>query len=186
MNVAYLEKQNRITFLYNFSRKEGPITAAAAWESVEAVRKTQGIPEFHYQISISSSSERENIPKLNQESLDIQKILHLFYQQDTALAYEDLGIYKLFLSTGNLEHPELFIPPKLLNFRKEYPELMDTLSCFLETNQSFSSTAAAMYLHPKTIRYRINKIIQILGFDFSDPEQVLQAQIASRMFKLIG
>lgn len=186
MNVAYLEKQNRITFLYNFSRKEGPITAATAIESVEAVRKTPGIPAFHYQISLSSSSERQDIPKLNQEAMDIQKILHLFYQQDSALAYEDLGIYKLFLSTGNLEHPELFIPPKLLNFRKEYPELMETLSFFLETNQSFSSTASAMYLHPKTIRYRVNRIIQLLNFDFNDPEQILQAQIASRLFKLIG
>ncbi|MBT9776778.1 hypothetical protein GPL15_09715 [Clostridium sp. MCC353] len=186
MSVAYLEKQNRITFLYNFPRKTGPILPGTAQEIVETVQKTPGIPEFYYQISLSSASDRNGIPKINQEAVDIQKILHLFYRQDSALSYDDLGIYKLFMSTGNLEHPERFIPPNLLQFRKDYPELMDTLSCFLETNQSFSETAAAMYLHPKTIRYRVNKIIQILGFNFSDPEQVLQAQIASRLFKLMG
>ncbi|MBS6646300.1 MAG: PucR family transcriptional regulator [Clostridiaceae bacterium] len=186
MNVAYLEKQNRITFLYNFSRKAGPILPGTAQEIVETVRSSPGIPDFNYQISLSSTSDRNGIPKINQEAVDIQKILHLFYRQDSALSYDDLGIYKLFMSTGNLEHPERFIPPSLLQFRKDHPELMETLSCFLETNQSFSETAASMYLHPKTIRYRINKIIQILGFNFSDPEQILQAQIASRLFKLMG
>lgn len=186
MSMAYLEKESRITFLYNFSRKTGPILTSTAQELIEAVRKTPGIPDFNYQISLSSISDRNGIPKINQEAVDIQKILHLFYQQDSALSYDDLGIYKLFMSMGNLEHPEQFIPPRLLQFKKDYPELMETLSCFLETNQSFSETAAAMYLHPKTIRYRINKIIQLLGFNFSDSEQILQAQIASRLFKLMG
>ena len=186
MNIAYLEKQDRITFLCNFSKKEGPATSRAAREIMDLLHRNQELPAFHYQISISSSSAREDIPKLNQEVVDIRKVLHLFYRQDSILSYDDLGIYKLFLSAGNLEHPEHFIPPKLTAFRKEHPDLLETLSCFLETNQSFSETAAALYLHPKTIRYRINKIIQLLDFDLTDPEQVLQVQIASRLFKLMG
>lgn len=185
-NIAFLEKQDRITFLNNFSKNDKLFTKDLAEDMVQSLRKQHNIPAFHFRIAISTSGDTGDIPKLNQEVLDIQKVLHLFHHPDTIYTYDDLGIYKLFLSANTMDNLEEYIPPAFLAFRTEHPELLDTLFCFLDHNQSFSETAAAMYLHPKTIRYRINQIADKLPFDFSDPEQILEAQVSSRLFRLIN
>ena len=185
-NIAYLEKQDRITFLNNFSRDEELFTRELAAGLLQNMASQINLPAFHAQTAISTTGGVNDIPRLNQEVLDIQKILHLFHRADTVYTYDDLGVYKLFLSTDNLDNLDHFIPPAFLRFRQEYPELMDTLSCFLDHNQSFAETAAAMYLHPKTIRYRVSQIEARLPFDFTDPEMILEAQIASRLFKLMS
>ncbi len=185
-NIAFLEKQDRITFLNNFSRDEELFTREMAAGLLQSMAAQINLPAFHSQTAISTTGGVSDIPRLNQEVLDTQKILHLFHRSDTVYTYDDLGVYKLFLSTDNLDNLDHFIPPAFLRFRQESPELMDTLSCFLDHNQSFAETAAAMYLHPKTIRYRVSQITARLPFDFSDPEMILEAQIASRLFRLMS
>ncbi|MCD7908109.1 MAG: PucR family transcriptional regulator [Clostridium sp.] len=184
-NIAFLEKQDRITFLNNYSRDEELFTRELAAELLQSMAAQPSLPRFHSQTAISTTGGAGDIPRLNQEVLDIQKVQHLFHRPGTIYTYDDLGIYKLFLSTDNLDHLEHFVPPAFLRFRREFPELMETLSCFLDHNQSFSETAAAMYLHPKTIRYRVSQIAGKLPFDFGDPEMILEAQIASRLFRLM-
>lgn len=183
---AYMETPDRISFIYNFSKKEELIKPQDLKKLLNTLSKSGELSGFHYQASLSPAGNSGEIPELSQNAAEVLKILHLFYPADWVLSYDDLGIYKIFLVTGNLEHLEQFIPQKLLDFRREQPELMETLCCFLEHGQNFSDTAAALYLHPKTIRYRVNKITGLLDFDFSDPEQLLQVQIAYRLFKLIG
>lgn len=186
LNIAYLEKQDRITILNNYTRDEECFTRELAAELLAELRAQENLPAFLSQTAISTCGGSHDIPRMNQEVLDIQKILHLFHRADNIYTYNDLGIYKLFLSADTLENLESFIPPVYLRFRREQPELAETLFVFLDHNQNFSETAAAMYLHPKTIRYRVDQIIKKLPFDFSDAEQVLEAQIASRLFRLMG
>lgn len=185
-NITFLEKQDRITFLNNFSREDELFTRELAAGLLAEMAAQISLPGVHAQTAISTTGGVNDIPRLNQEVLDIQKVLHLSHRTDTLYTYEDLGIYKLFLATDHMDHLEHFIPPVFLRFHQEAPELMETLSCFLDHNQSFAETAAAMYLHPKTIRYRVSQIAARLPFDFSDPEMILDAQIASRLFRLIN
>lgn len=183
-NIAFLEKQDRITFLNNFSRNEELFTKKLMSELLQKLHTLPDFPAFHAQTAISTTGDSTNIPRLNQEILDIQKILHMYHQPDNIYTYDDLGIYKLFLSS-DMKHLETFVPPAILDFQKEYPELMKTLACFLDHNQNYSETAQALFLHPKTVRYRISQIRSKLSFDFDDPEQILTAQIASRLFRLM-
>ncbi|SPF55507.1 hypothetical protein SBF1_8380001 [Candidatus Desulfosporosinus infrequens] len=118
--------------------------------------------------------------------MDTQKILMLFYNSNKILPYEELGIYKLFLDSNSLDDLKKFISPRIVTFRRNYPLLFDTLTTFLDANQNYKLTAEKLFIHLKTVRYRIENIKNIHGIDFANPEELLQIQIASRLFKLIN
>ena len=52
--------------------------------------------------------------------------------------------------------------------QQEDSELLKTLETYLECNSSFAETGKAMFLHPKTIKYRIEQILKLLPLDLSD------------------
>ncbi len=56
--------------------------------------------------------------------------------------------------------------------------LCETLETFLNKNCSIKDTAEAMYLHRNTMNYRISKIKEILGVDFSNLETCLNLKLA--------
>lgn len=140
---------------------------------------------FSYQVGISSLCQKQSIEVANNEALDTQKILNLFYPPDSVLDYPALGIYKLFLSTDSLETLETFVSPKIKAFRHEHPELFKTLAIFIDNNQNYLKTAECLFLHPKTVRYRMDKTKKQLNLSFDDPETIIHIQIASRLFKLL-
>ena len=152
---------------------------------MNALAQNHVLKDFYYNVSISSKVEKRNIPQANREILDTEKILRLFHNQNNILLYEDLGIYKLFLDSNNLSDLKKFISPRLANFKFQYPLLFETLHTFLDTNQNYILTSEKLFLHPKTVRYRIDKTKSILNVNFSNPEELLQIQIAGRLFKLI-
>ncbi|WP_432402121.1 PucR family transcriptional regulator [Wukongibacter sp. M2B1] len=184
-NIAFLKKTNRIVFISNFEENEKIIHINSIKEIMQQLDETDLLKDFYYHISISSEVEKKDIPKANGEVLDTQKILDLFYKPNTILGYEDLGIYRLFLESNNLEELEKFISPNLTRFREDYPELFDTLATFLDTNQNYLRTSEKLFLHPKTVRYRIDKIKNMLSMEFNNPEEIMHIQIAARLFKLI-
>lgn len=184
-DIAFLEKSDRIVFLINFEDNEAGFTTSSIEKLMQNLAESNLFKEFYYSVSISSKVEKFNIPKANKEVLDTQKILRLFHSTNKILCYEDLGIYKLFLESNSLGDLEKFISPKLNKFRLDYPQLFDTLKIFLDTNQSYTLTSEKLFLHPKTVRYRIEKTRDILGIDFTNPEEILQLQVASRLIKLI-
>lgn len=184
-DIVFLEKLDRIVFISNFNDAQTGFTTDAIEKIMHSLSEHDLFNDFYYYVSISSKAEKADIPKANREVLDTQKVLRLFHNTNKILSYEELGIYKLFLDPNSLENLKSFISPKTTKFRNEYPLLFETLKTFLDTNQSYNLTSEKLFLHPKTVRYRIEKIKTILDIDLSNPEELLQIQIASRIFKLI-
>jgi purine catabolism regulator len=96
-----------------------------------------------------------------------------------------LGVFKYFLESDSLADLEKFIPRDFAQLRIESPDLFKTLSVFLVENQNYVTTAAKLFIHPKTVRYRIDKIRNRLDINFNDSEQILLYQIAIRLYELI-
>ena len=59
-----------------------------------------------------------------------------------------------------------------------------TLAAFISCGQNYSKTAELLFLHPKTVKYRISKLQSVLDLDFEDPEQVFRIMLDSRLFRL--
>jgi PucR family transcriptional regulator, purine catabolism regulatory protein len=184
-DIAFLERSDRIVFIFNFDENENEFNISSIEKHMHNMAENNLFKEFYYCLSISSKVEKFDIPKANVEVLDTQKVLRLFHNTNKILAYEDLGIYKLFLESDSLEQIEKFISPRIRRFRLDYPQLFETLEIFLNTNQNFTLTSEILFLHPKSVRYRIDKIKDVLGIEFTNPEEILQLQVASRLFKLI-
>ncbi len=184
-DIVFLERLDVVVFILNINDVKAGLTPRSIEKIMTALVQNDVFKDFYYNVSISSLVEKRNISQANREVLDTEKVLRLFHNSNNILPYEELGIYKLFLDSNNLGDLKKFISPRLANFRHQYPLLFETLQTFLDTNQNYILTSERLFLHPKTVRYRIDKIKNVLNVDFADPEELLQIQIAARLFKLI-
>ncbi len=184
-NIVFMEKSDRIVFISNFNDIRNGFSVPFVEKLMNSLVKNDIFQDFNYGISISSKVEKYAIPKANMEVLDTQKVLNLFHNSNKILPYEELGIYKLFLESNSLGELEKFISPRINKFRLEHPQLFDTMKMFLDLNQNYTLTSEKLFLHPKTVRYRIDRIKELLCTEFTDPEEILQIQVASRLFKLM-
>lgn len=70
-----------------------------------------------------------------------------------------------------------YIPETLIHLQ-EYDqnhkeELIPTLKCYLDNNQSIKKTAKNMFVHYRTISYRLEKIEKISGINFDNASEIL-------------
>ena len=58
------------------------------------------------------------------------------------------------------------------------PELPETLSAYLDTGRSLESTARELFVHPNTVRYRLKRISEIIGWDATGSREAFVLQVA--------
>lgn len=56
--------------------------------------------------------------------------------------------------------------------------LVETLACYLESGRSLEAAARALFVHPNTVRYRLRRISQTVGWDPTDAREGFVLQIA--------
>ena len=91
--------------------------------------------------------------------------------------YSNLGFFQIFGKVDDMTELERYIPEtlkKLYLYDDEHKgELITTLQMYLRNNQSIKKTADAMFVHYRTISYRLEKIKQISGINFDNANEVL-------------
>jgi hypothetical protein len=102
--------------------------------------------------------------------------------------YRDLGIYRLLMLLKN--EPELKnYMSEIINPVKEYDRkyrtrLLETMISYVENDGDIARTAKALFLHVNTIRYRIEKIKEILHMEHMVGGFYEQISIAVKIHKL--
>ncbi len=56
--------------------------------------------------------------------------------------------------------------------------LYETATCYLERGRGVEATARVLYVHPNTVRYRLGRIAQVIGYDLADAREAYVVQIA--------
>lgn len=88
-----------------------------------------------------------------------------------------LGFFRMLAKPENKEQLWSCIPESLYKLydydTQKKGDLVDTLECFLNNNQSQKKTSKEMFVHYRTIMYRLRKIVEITGIDFSNPAEML-------------
>lgn len=146
--------------------------------------KVTNIELRRIKIGISQLGDIFHISQLYQQTKDIIKIMD-WLGEDGAFSYKDIGVFKLFVNQDNHEQLIEYIPDAIKDLERVDSDLTDTLRTFLDTNQNYKETGDRLFVHPKTVRYRINKIKKIIHLDFHDPEWLLQINIGLRLIKLL-
>ena len=63
--------------------------------------------------------------------------------------------------------------------------MITTLQMYLRNNQSIKKTAGAMFVHYRTISYRLDKIKQISGINFDNANEVLAVSNGLIIYKML-
>ena len=103
--------------------------------------------------------------------------------------YSNLGFFQIFGKVDDMTELERCIPEtlkKLYLYDDEHKgELITTLQMYLRNNQSIKKTAGAMFVHYRTISYRIEKIKQISGINFDNANEVLAVSNGLIIYKML-
>ena len=99
--------------------------------------------------------------------------------------YSNLGVYGLLLKHDGMPELKDFVQEILGSFleydHNKKGDLYKTLEVYLESNCNVKETSEKMYTHYNTILYRVNKIKELTGIDFNQPDQKMNLQVAMRL-----
>ena len=107
----------------------------------------------------------------------------------SVVQYSNLGFFQIFGKVDDMTELERCIPEtlkKLYLYDDEHKgELITTLQMYLRNNQSIKKTASAMFVHYRTISYRLEKIKQISEINFDDANEVLAVSNGLIIYKML-
>jgi len=104
--------------------------------------------------------------------------------------YEDFAVYHFLDANVNTAEMERFFQ-KTLGAVAEHDHLfgtsfMSTLEYYFKYNHNISEAAKAMYIHRNTFIYRIDKTKELLHSDLKDADELLQIQLALKLYRLMN
>ena len=103
--------------------------------------------------------------------------------------YSNLGFFQIFSEIDDVTELERYIPEtlkKLYLYDDEHKgELITTLQMYLSNNQSIKKTADAMFVHYRTVSYRLEKIKQISEINFDNANEVLAVSNGLIIYKML-
>jgi DNA-binding PucR family transcriptional regulator len=102
--------------------------------------------------------------------------------------YEELGIVRLLLGSGDDPDLQAFINdvtgPLIAYDRENDGALIRTLRTFFDANCSQRVASERLFIHHKTLRYRLEQIKQLTGLDLSRHDDRVRADVALRLQQL--
>ncbi len=99
--------------------------------------------------------------------------------------YDELGVWRLLARPDASDLQELvdhWIGPLIDYDRDHHSELLKTLVAYLEEFGALEATAAKLFVHRNSLRYRLVRIGELTGWDLNDPEQRFHLDLACRAF----
>jgi sugar diacid utilization regulator/putative methionine-R-sulfoxide reductase with GAF domain len=107
---------------------------------------------------------------------------------ETAFLYEELGIVRLLLGSGDDPDLQAFIEdvtgPLVAYDREHGGSLVQTLRGFFDADCSQRLAAERLFIHHKTLRYRLERIKHLTGLDLSRHEDRMRADFALRLLQV--
>ncbi len=101
--------------------------------------------------------------------------------------YDDLGVYKVLAEANDTASVDRFVAEwlaQLLDYDSDHgTQLVLTLSEYLECGGNYDASAKALSVHRSTLKYRLNRIRQVSGYDLSLPDNQFNLQLATRAWR---
>ena len=149
-----------------------------------------------FQIGIGKSVEGyQRLKESYHEASQAIKYIEIIRQvtgdkNKSVVNYSNLGFFQIFGKVDDMTELERCIPEtlkKLYLYDDEHKgELITTLQMYLRNNQSIKKTAGAMFVHYRTISYRMEKIKEITGINFDNANEVLAVSNGLVIYKMLN
>jgi len=108
---------------------------------------------------------------------------------DQVSSFDDLGVYRLLANIEDLGEVERFVGDRLGSLldhdARRKSDLVGTLAHYLECGGNYQRTAAALFVHRSTLKYRLQQIRDITGYDLSDSDTRFSLQLSTRAWRTL-
>lgn len=158
-------------------------------KKIQTLIKKQ-VKDIDVQVGIGHAvSDILEIPKSYREAHDALELGRTLNGLESITAFSELGIFRLLRHIEDSSALNQFIPDslrELLEYQQaNHLDLLETLITFLECNQNATQTAKLLFVHYKTVVYRLERIKEITGMDFEDSEEMLSVRVGLKIYELI-
>ena len=113
-------------------------------------------------------------------------------EEETVLAFEDTGAYRLLLPAMSEDPAELqrffaeTVEP-LVTYDEQYEtDLVQTLETFLDADANVAGTASRLFTHRHTIRYRLERVRDLTGLDVSSTDGREKLGLGLKAMRVLG
>jgi len=118
----------------------------------------------------------------HEEARQTAALLHALDRPDAAATSARFGVYRALLSPAGRGELQAYIAatlgPVLAWDARRNRNLVDTLASFLRNAQHHARSCAELHVHANTLYQRLERVTELLGPDWRDPDRVLQLQLA--------
>ncbi|MEA2249585.1 MAG: hypothetical protein QOH46_4114 [Solirubrobacteraceae bacterium] len=167
-----------------------PLRADADAGDEERLERSLGELAAGERVLIGLSSVRRGITEGRRslrEAADAAHIARALLRGGGAMAYADLGAYKYLVRLPLDEAPHdrhCEAVERLMDYdRKRRSQLVATLEQYLRDRRSIATTARALYIHPNTLRQRLDRIEKLSELDLA-AEDLLSLELAVKLVRL--
>ncbi len=119
-------------------------------------------------------------------ALEIGSILH---KRGFVMAFSDLGVFEVLFRGNTVEELREFADRYMATLaaydQKHGSGLVATLETYISRNFCLNETASDLFLHPKTVKYRLQKIEELCGIDLRRAEDLMNLQVAIRLYRIV-
>ena len=110
--------------------------------------------------------------------------------EEGVIYYHSLKLMECLMQPGNEQTLSVFVR-NIIGSLYEYGvenniNLVDTLECYLNHNCCIHSAARELFIHPNSLRYRLEKAVKVSGLDLTDNDTKLELQLAIKLYRYQG
>ncbi|WP_411679385.1 PucR family transcriptional regulator [Clostridium thailandense] len=145
------------------------------------------------QLTVGVSRCFHNIMEISKFHIQSVKAAELGYKlnkKDSPYLYNDYAVYHLFDTCSFKEKLEEFCDPLILELinrdREKGTSYALTLYNYIQNNFDVQKTSNFMNVHYNTMKYRLQKIQDILRIDLNNSNTVFHINISFRILELLG
>lgn len=135
------------------------------------------------------SNNLSQVKKSLEQAQQALKFAALEGKPNAIVSYAKLGALKLLLKIHDRQELECFyqetLGPLLAYDQECGANLIDTLIVFLQENGHSIKAAEKLFIHRNTLKYRLQRVEEVLGLDLSDSDARITIQIALMAGRLL-
>ncbi|MGW1603368.1 helix-turn-helix domain-containing protein [Streptomyces eurythermus] len=127
----------------------------------------------------------ESIQRFYQEAMRCVEALIAMGGEGRAACARDLGFLGLLFAEDYdvTEFVNKIIGPVIEYDTQRFTVLVETLEAYFQAACSPTRAAELLYVHPNTVSRRLERITQLLGRDWQEPDHALELQLALRLHR---
>ena len=186
-------KNNNLAVLLQIEPETTAAEEKAALTKLAQSLRRQVTAEASATISVGIGRVYKNLPDMSRSLQEAEQALQIgqqLHKQGFVLMYEDLGPYSLFAGKinemGLLDYYERSVAGLIDYDSRHKRELIPTLESFIQCNNGLKETADALFIHRHTLKYRLQRIREISGFDPENSRDLFQLQLGLVLARLLA